>query len=95
MDIRTNAGYIITDSAHIGDCEFVLGVSSENPQIFVTWESANSPNGQYYFSGNYFNDLYSAQKDLIRRCQREIERIDFNMNMVERSKKPKEKEQER
>ena len=26
MDYRENAGYIITDSCHVGDSEFVLGV---------------------------------------------------------------------
>ena len=27
MDVRMNAGYIITDSVHIENTEFVLGVS--------------------------------------------------------------------
>ena len=30
MDIRTNAGYIITDCVHIGENEFVLGVHSKH-----------------------------------------------------------------
>lgn len=30
MDIRMKAGYIITDSIHVGDAEFVLGVNSKN-----------------------------------------------------------------
>lgn len=88
MDLRMNEEYIITDSLHIDDCEFVLGVSTKNPNMFVTWECQG---GNYYFSGNYYSDLYSAQKDLIRRCQKEIERIDFNINM----EKPKEKEFDR
>lgn len=33
MDIRTNAGYIITDCVHIGENEFVLGVHSKRPDI--------------------------------------------------------------
>ncbi len=28
MNIRMNAGYIITDSVHVGEMEFVLGVHS-------------------------------------------------------------------
>ena len=38
MDIRTNAGYIITDCVHIGETEFVLGVHANHPDMFVTWE---------------------------------------------------------
>ena len=32
MDYRENAGYIITDSCHVGDSEFVLGVHLTAPQ---------------------------------------------------------------
>lgn len=35
--MRTNAGYTITDSVHVGDVEFVLG-EQENGKQFVTWE---------------------------------------------------------
>ncbi len=31
MDYRENAGYIITDSCHVGDSEFVLGVHLHRP----------------------------------------------------------------
>ncbi len=78
MNLRMNEEYIITNSVNIDDCEFVLGVSSKNPNMFVTWECTD---GNCYFSGHYHNDLYSAQKDLVRRCQKEIERIDYNKNM--------------
>ena len=37
MNIRINAGYIITDSIHVGETEFVLGVHSTAPSQFVTW----------------------------------------------------------
>ena len=79
MNLRMNEEYIITNSVNIDDCEFVLGVSSKNPNMFVTWECDG---GNYYFSWQYHNDLYSAQKDLVRRCQKEIERIDYNKNMA-------------
>ena len=37
MNMRMNAGYIITDSVHVGRTEFVLGVHSTAPSQFVTW----------------------------------------------------------
>ena len=47
MDIRTNAGYIITDCVHIGENEFVLGVHSKHPDMFVTWEYSKE-NDSYF-----------------------------------------------
>ncbi len=91
MNLRTNEEYIITNSVNIDDCEFVLGVSTKNPNMFVTWECADN---NRYFSGNYHNDLYLAQKDLVRRCQKEIERIDYYKNMA-KADKQREKEFER
>ena len=38
MDLRMNAGYIITSSVHVGESEFVLGVSTKVPGQFVTWK---------------------------------------------------------
>ena len=38
MNDKINKGYIITDSVHVGDTEFVLGVSMHEPNQFVTWE---------------------------------------------------------
>ena len=50
MEIRTNAGYIITDSVHIGESEFVIGISSSARETqFVTWECKNKDN---YFWGH-------------------------------------------
>ena len=37
MDYRENAGYIITDSCHVGESEFVLGVNLTGRHQFVTW----------------------------------------------------------
>ena len=53
MNIRINAGYIITDSIHVGETEFVLGVHSTAPSQFVTWACKN---GTDYFWGHYFSD---------------------------------------
>ena len=45
MEQRTNVGYVITDSVHIGDTEFVIGQSENDPAQFVTWACDN---GDYY-----------------------------------------------
>ena len=74
MDIRTNAGYIITDCVHIGEIEFVLGVHSKHPDMFVTWEY--SKENDSYFWGHYHTDLFAAQKDLNKRCQDEIKQYE-------------------
>ena len=66
MDYRENAGYIITDSCHVGDSEFVLGVHLTAPQQFVTWKCTGRTD---YYWGHYFSDLFSAQKDLVARAQ--------------------------
>ena len=33
-----HANYVITDSIHIGNAEFVLGVSVKSANQFVTWK---------------------------------------------------------
>ena len=68
---RIHAGYIITDSIHIGDTEFVLGGSSGEHPVFVTWQYAN---GAYYW-GHYFSELLEAKQDLLNRAGRELERL--------------------
>lgn len=70
MDYRENAGYIITDSCHVGDSKFVLGVHLTAPQQFVTWKCSNRTD---YDWGHYFSDLFSAQKDLVARAQEEVQ----------------------
>ena len=73
MDYRENAGYIITDSCHVGDSEFVLGVHLTAPQQFVTWKCSNRTD---YDWGHYFSDLFSAQKDLVARAQEEVQYLE-------------------
>lgn len=68
---RLHAGYIITDSIHIGDTEFVLGGSAGEHPVFVTWQHAN---GAYYW-GHYFSELLEAKRDLLERAGRELERL--------------------
>ena len=68
---RVHAGYIITDSIHIGDTEFVLGRSAGEYPMFVTWQYAN---GAYYW-GHYFSELLEAKRDLLDRAGAELERL--------------------
>lgn len=71
MSERTNAGYTIVDSLHIGGAEFVLGESKGTYGTkYVTWQCKD---GNNYFWGHYFNDKFSAQKNLVERAQREID----------------------
>lgn len=70
MFIRENANYIITDSIHIGNKEFVMGVHRTAPSQFVTWECTG---GNDYNWGHYHSDLLSATKDLLERANGELE----------------------
>ena len=89
MDVRMNAGYIITSSVHVGESEFVLGVSTKAPGQFVTWKCSG---GSDYYWGHYFSDQFAAEKDLVARAQEEIE---FLEERPQKQKPPKEKERER
>lgn len=67
--MRTNAGYTITDSIHVGDVEFVLG-EQPNGKMFVTWECKN---GDDYYWGHYFDSLPAAKLDLLTRARGALE----------------------
>lgn len=83
MSLRMNAGYIITDNIRVGDVEFVLGVSSQIGNDFVTWRYANGG----YFWGHYHSDLFSAQKDLVERAAEMVAEIQRSLEAKE-AKKP-------
>lgn len=70
MDIRMNEGYIITDSIHVGEAEFVLGVSNSAPSMFVTWKCSE---GNNYYWGHYTTDHLAAMRDLLTRASEELE----------------------
>lgn len=70
MERRTNAGFIITDSIHIGNSEFVIGIHTSAPRSYVTWQCRN---GNNYFWGHYFEDRQSAERDLLERAGQELE----------------------
>lgn len=82
MNLRMNAGYIITDSVHVGETEFVLGVHSIAAHQFVTWACKD---GKDYYWGHYHDDLLSATKDLLDRAAQELE---FCMNEKAQSREP-------
>ena len=85
MMIRTNAGYVITNSINVGNTEFVLGVHMNTPNQFVTWQCKDGDN---YFWGHYFSDRLKAQKDL---CERGLDEV----RILENNKKSKTKDKER
>lgn len=67
---RTNAGYEITDSLHIGKYEFVIGQNNSSPPMFVTWMCRN---GNDYFWGHYVESREAAEEDLLLRASQELE----------------------
>ena len=88
MEIRMNAGYLITDSIHIGNTEFVLGVSCTERSMFVTWACQGN---DYYYWGHYHSDLLTAKKDLLERAGAELE---YQKMKQERSGEQPEKSRE-
>ena len=92
MGIRQNEGYAITDSFHLGKEEFVLGVHLKAANQYVTWRCRNQTD---YYWGHYFNDLFSAQKDLVARAQEEIQYLELKNEAPEPQKPVKKRERER
>lgn len=92
MSVRINAGYIITDSIHVGDAEFVLGVNATVGAMFVTWECKD---GNNYFWGHYTDDQFKAQKDLCERAMQEVKILDNRQKSQQKRNTPKNKDYER
>lgn len=45
MEQRVNEGYVITDSVHIGNAEFVIGQNeTKYGTMYVTWRCSNGTN---------------------------------------------------
>ena len=92
MEIRTNAGYINTDSVHIGESEFVIGISSSARETqFVTWECKNKDN---YFWGHYMTDRRAAEQDLVQRAADRLSLL-ATLENHQADRPPKKKERER
>ena len=73
-DMRTNAGFVITNAIPVGNKEIVLGVNMKNAQSFVTWECKE---GTDYYWGHYTDNLLKATKDLCQRVMGEIEYLEL------------------
>lgn len=72
MEQRINEGYVITDSIHIGDAEFVIGENkTKYGTLYVTWRCKDRDN---FFWGHYLNDRKAAEKDLLSRAEEELDR---------------------
>jgi len=73
MNKRTNIGYKITDSLHIGNTEFVIGYNSKTSMPYVIWECLNGDN--FYF-GHYVSNRAEAERNLLERATKARNRQD-------------------
>lgn len=92
MEIRSNQGYIIISSIHVGAAEYVLGVNVKAPSQYVTWKCSD---GRDYYWGHYFSDQFAAEKDLVARAQEEIEYLEQRSEQPGKSKTVKDRGRER
>ena len=83
-DIRTNAGFVITNSIPVGNAEFVLGVNMKNPDNFVTWKCSG---GSDYDWGHYTDSLLKATKDLCLRVLEEVQYLEQKQEQADQMKK--------
>ena len=90
MTMRTNAGYTITQSIHIGSAEFVLGESSTDPAQFVTWACKDGDN---YFWGHYMTDKLAALRDLLDRAGEELSLLE--MRQAQKNERQQHRDYER
>ena len=91
MDARINEGYVITDSIHIGETEFVFGKLDHQIPMYVTWACKGGDN---YYWGHYFRDPLEAKKDLLDRAGEELE-YQMRRKAMAAEKPPKEQEKGR
>ncbi len=90
MGQRINEGYVITDSIHVGETEFVFGKLDSKIPMYVTWACKGGDN---YYWGHYFSDPMEAKRDLLARAGEEVE---YQMNRKARAETaPKKQEKER
>ena len=93
MDTRINEGYVITDSIHVGETEFVFGKLEGKIPMYVTWACKG---GNNYYWGHYFSDPMEAKKDLLGRAGEELEyQMERRAKTAEKQPKEQEKERER
>lgn len=72
MEQRSNKGYVITDSIHIGSAEFVIGENqTQFGTMYVTWQCKDDRD---YFWGHYLTGRQAAEEDLLDRAGLELKR---------------------
>ena len=74
MGQRTNLGYKIIDSIHIGNTEFVIGYNPKSLSPYAIWECLNGDN---YYLGCYVNDHSAAERCLLKMATDARNRQDF------------------
>lgn len=90
MEQRINEGYVITDSIHIGNAEFVIGENqTKYGTMYVTWRCKDQDN---FFWGHYLSDRQAAEKDLLDRAVQELNYQIQKKESAEKVSKGKERE---
>ena len=92
MGERVNEGYVITDSIHIGETEFVFGKLDNKIPMYVTWACKGGDN---YYWGHYFRDPLEAKEDLLIRANEELEYQKMRQGRSDNTPKDRDKEDER
>lgn len=92
MGERVNEGYVITDSIHIGETEFVFGKLDHKIPMYVTWACKGGDN---YYWGHYFRDPLEAKEDLLIRANEELEYQKMRQGRSDNVPKNRDKEDER
>ena len=73
--------YKIIQTLPIGDVTFYIGYKKNDRYKYATFFKRD--NNTDFAWIRFFNDLYSAQKDIVDRAYREIPNLDFNLEMKE------------
>lgn len=90
MEQRINEGYVITDSIHIGNAEFVIGENqTKYGTMYVTWRCKDRDN---FFWGHYLSDRQAAERDLLARAEKELDYQIQRKESAERVSKGKDRE---
>lgn len=73
--------YKIIQTLPIGNVTFYIGYKKNGRYKYATFFKRD--NNTDFAWIRFFNDLYSAQKDIVDRAFREIPNLDFNLEMKE------------
>lgn len=65
MNQRSNIGYKIIDSIHIGSTEFVIGYNQKASMPYAVWECQNSDN---FCFGSFVSNRATAEQTLLQRA---------------------------